>query len=94
MKMDFFLCQTSMTKAKKKKKIIDSHRISKLLRLEETFGGNLVQFCCSNRATWSTLAMTVSTQLLNISGEGDSTTSLSKLFLFLVILAVGKKYVS
>ena len=60
-------------------KIAELHRITERLRLEGTSGGHLVQPLCSSRATHSWLARTMSRQLLSISKDGDSTTSLGNL---------------
>ncbi|KAK4818676.1 hypothetical protein QYF61_017421 [Mycteria americana] len=49
------------------------------LRLEGSSGGHLVQPPCSSGATYSQLPRTMSRQLLNISKDGDSTTSLGNL---------------
>jgi len=42
--------------------------------------GHLVQTPCRSRVTYSRLHRTLSRQVLNISREGDSTTSLGSLF--------------
>ena len=48
--------------------------------LEGTSVGHLVQPPCRSRGTCSRLHRTLSRQVLNISREGDSTTSLGSLF--------------
>ena len=52
--------------------------------------GHLVQPPCKSRVTYSRLHRTLSRQVLNISREGDSTTSLGSLFQCSVTLRVKK----
>ena len=52
------------------------HRITVLLRFEGTSGDCLVQPTCSSRLSKSKLLRAVCCQVLNISKDGDSTTSL------------------
>ena len=56
------------------------HRITECSRLEGTSVGRLVQPSCRSRVTYSRLHRTLSRRVLNISREGDSTTSLGSLF--------------
>jgi len=57
-------------------------------------GGDLVQAPCSTRATSSQLPRTVSRQLLNISKDGDSITSLGNLCQRLLTLTVKKCFLT
>ena len=53
--------------------------------------GHLVQHSCRSRVTYSRLHRTLSRRVLNISREGDSTTSLGSLFQCSITLR-GKKF--
>ena len=67
------------------------HRITECSGLEGTPVGHLVQPPCRSRVTYSGLHRTLSRRVLNISREGDSTTSLGSLFQCSVTLR-GKKF--
>jgi len=58
--------------------------------LEGSSVGHLVQPPCRSRVTYSRLHRTLSRQVLNISREGDSTTSLGRLFQCSITLRVKK----
>lgn len=60
------------------------------LRLKEDSKGRLIYPPCSSRFTHSQLPRTLSSQLKNISKDGDSTTSLHNLYQCLVTLLVKK----
>ena len=57
-----------------------NHRITEWWELEGTSVGLVVQPICQSRVTYSRLHRTLSRWVLNISREGDSTTSLGSLF--------------
>jgi len=65
--------------------------ITECLGLEGTSVGHLVQPLCRSRVTYSRLHRTLSRWVLNISRDGDSTTSLGSLFQCSVTLR-GKKF--
>jgi len=56
------------------------YRITEWWGLAGTSVGHLVQPSCQSRVTYSRLHRTLSSRELNISREGDSTTSLGSLF--------------
>ena len=70
---------------------ISHHRITECSGLEGTSVGHPVQPPCRSRVTYSRLHRTLSRRVLNISREGDSTTSLSSLFQGSINLR-GKKF--
>lgn len=65
---------------RKQGKLDMRHRFRKGFRLEGNSGGHLIQASCSNRATESQLARTMSRQLLIIPKDEDFMVSLSNLF--------------
>jgi len=67
-----------------------NHRITKCYKLEGTSVGHLVQPPSRGRVIYSRLHRTASNQVLNISGEGDSTASLDSLFQCSITLKVKK----
>ena len=76
-----------------KSKVTESqnHRITECQGLEGTSVDQLVQPSCQSRVTYSRLHRTVSRLVLNISREGESTTSLGNLFQFSITLR-GRKF--
>ena len=70
--------------------ISQNHKITACSGLEGTSVGHLVQPSCRSRVTYSRLHRTLSRQGLNISREGDSTTSLGNLLQYSVTLRVKK----
>ena len=68
------------------------HRITECSGLKGTSVGHLVQAHCQSRVSYSRLHRTSSRRVLNISREGDSTTSLGSLFQCSVTLR-GKKFI-
>ena len=66
------------------------HRITECSGLEGTSVGHLVKPQCRSRVTYSRLHRTLSRRVLNISREGDSTTSLGSLFQGSITLRVKK----
>lgn len=71
-------------------RVIENHRITEWVRLEETTVGNLVQSSCSSviQSTWHRI---VSRRVLDISSEEDSTSSMGNLCQCLVT-QTGKKF--
>ena len=67
-------------------------RVTESLKLEGTAGRHLVQPPCSGRAAESWLPRTMAKQLLNISKNGESTTSLGNLCQCLVTLTLKKVF--
>ena len=61
------------------KLLTKNHRITECSGLEGTSVGHLVQPSCRSRVTYSRLQRTLSRRVLNISREGDSTTSLGEI---------------
>lgn len=68
----------------------DVEWITEMLGLEEIYWDHLVWPKCTSRASWTRLPRTMSTWLLSISTDGDSTTCPSYLFQFLITLLVKK----
>ena len=69
---------------------IGCHRITECSGLEGTSVGRLFQHPCRSRVTYSRLHRTLSRRVLNISREGDFTTSLGSLFQCSITLRVKK----
>ena len=78
-------CVGMVAVSKEERKSSGCHR---MVEVEGTSGGHLVQHPCSSRVTYSRLPRTISRQLLNISMNGDSTTSLGNLCQCSVALTV------
>lgn len=57
-----------------------THRITEFLRVEGIYWDLLVQPYCSNRVSYSRELRVMSSQILNISKDGDSVSSLVNLF--------------
>ncbi|XP_068775232.1 uncharacterized protein [Struthio camelus] len=71
--------------------ITEIPEITEWPRMEGTSRDHLVQSPCSSRVIWSILPRIASRRVLNISSQGDSTTSLGNLFPCSVTLT-GKKF--
>ena len=71
-----------------------NHRITECSGLEETSVGHLIQFLCRSRVAYSRLHRTLCRRVLNISREGDSTTSLGSLFQGSITLRVKKFFLT
>lgn len=71
-----------------KLQIIEFHRVTKLLRLEGTFGDCSVQTPAQSRVNKNRLLMAVSSPVLNVSKDTDSTTFHGNLFQCSFILTI------
>ena len=80
------ICHWVHCLCKSGKQIQHTFKTTQRLRLEGNSGGHPVQPHCSSRATYSQFPRTMTRQLLSISKDGDSTSSLGNLCQCLVTL--------